>query len=83
MGVVVRHGRPAAVPGSDDLESPMRERGDGAGGAAVGDGGGAVQNHEGRRIVADRFRTVPGEDGEGDQDDHPADARGTPQGYPW
>lgn len=78
VGLVVRHGRPAAVAGGDDAEPHVRQRRDGPGRAPDGHGGGAVQDHEGGRTALYRFRAVPGEVGEGDQVDGLADARGTP-----
>lgn len=56
--LVVRHRCAAVIAGGDDSESGVRERGNGARGAAYGHRGGAMQNHEGRRIIAHCQRTV-------------------------
>lgn len=47
LHVVVRHRRSTTVPGSDDVEPGLRERGDRSGGAIDRHRGGTVQDHEG------------------------------------
>lgn len=75
MGLVAGDRRAAPLSGGDDPQPPVRQRRNRAGRPLDRHGGGAVQDHEGRRAAAHRLRTVLGEVGEGGEDDRFADAR--------
>lgn len=79
--LVVRHRRTATVPGGDDPESGVRERGNCPGCTPNCHRGGAVQNHEGRRIVAHCQRTISREERARDQIHHFVHLGGSPASY--
>lgn len=81
MGVVVRHGRPEAVPRGDDAEPHVRERRDGAGRSPHRHRRRPVQDHEGGGVAADGVRAIPGEERQGGEVHGAADLGGAPQSH--